>query len=159
VTLADRSSGLLVQHIDLLRAAYGAAHALYPFETVAIRVLPDHLHAIWTLPSDDANFALRWSLIKSKFSRALPVDAGRTASKIAKRERGIWQRRYWEHAVRDENDLARHIDYIHFNPVRHGHVQRVRDWPHSSFGRYVARGALPADWGGDMKEMPGKFGE
>jgi putative transposase len=159
VTLADRSSDLLVRHIDILRDAYGAARGLYAFETVAICVLPDHLHAIWTLPPDDANFPLRWSLIKSKFSHALPIDTERTVSKIAKRERGIWQRRYWEHVIRDEGDLARHIDYVHFNPAKHGLVSRVRDWPHSSFSRYVAKGLLPADWGGDMKEIAGKFGE
>ena len=159
VTLADRSSDLLVRHIDHLRSAYEAAHDLYPFKTVAICILPDHLHAIWTLPADDANFPLRWSLIKSKFSRTLPVDLDRTSSKIARRERGIWQRRYWEHAIRDDNDLTRHIDYIHFNPVKHGYVPRVRDWPHSSFSRFVTHGLLPADWGGDMREISGTFGE
>ena len=159
VTLADRSSRLLVEHLDRLRDAYASATALYPFETVAICILPDHVHAVWTLPENDSNFPLRWSFIKSKFSRALPIDTARNASKIAKRERDIWQRRYWEHVIRDDADLARHVDYIHFNPVKHGYVSRVSDWPHSSFPRYVARGQLPADWGGDMREVPGKFGE
>jgi putative transposase len=159
VTLADRSSDLLVRHVDHLRAAHKSARDLYPFETVAICILPDHLHSVWTLPPEDANYPVRWSLIKSKFSPAIPIDAKPAASKIAKRERGIWQRRYWEHAIRDENDLARHVDYIHFNPVKHGYVSRVCDWPHSSFERYVAKGLLPADWGGDMKEMSGGFGE
>ncbi len=159
VTLADRSSRLLVDHIDRLRDAYASANTLYPFETVAICILPDHMHAVWTLPENDANFPLRWSLIKSKFSRTLPIDTRRTASKAAKSERGIWQRRYWEHAIRDDTDLARHVDYIHFNPVKHGYVASVADWPHSSFSRYVARGQLPPDWGGDMREIPGKFGE
>jgi putative transposase len=80
-------------------------------------------------------------------------------SKIAKREKGIWQRRYWEHVIRDDNDLARHVDYIHFNPVKHGYVSRVADWPHSTFRRFVARGVLPPDWGGDIRDMPGAFGE
>jgi putative transposase len=159
VTLADRSSDLLVRHIDLLRQSYAAAQELYPFETVAICVMPDHVHAVWTLPPEDANFPLRWSLIKSKFSRGLPSKPERTTSKVAKREKGIWQRRYWEHAIRDDADLARHIDYIHFNPVKHGHVSKVCDWPHSSFGRFVSRGLLPADWGGDLKDIVGKFGE
>jgi putative transposase len=159
VTLADRSSDLLVRHIDLLRQAYKSAQGLYPFETVAICVLPDHLHSVWSLPPDDADFPLRWSLIKSKFSRGLPADAERTSSKITKREKGIWQRRYWEHAIRSDEDLTRHVDYIHFNPVKHGYVSRASDWPHSSFARYVARGLLPADWGGDAREIPGKFGE
>jgi len=78
---------------------------------------------------------------------------------MLKREKGIWQRRYWEHAIRDDDDFARHVDYIHFNPVKHGYVTRVADWPHSSFHRYVERGELAADWGGDMKEIRGAFGE
>src|SRR5690348_3070912 len=155
VTLADRSSDLLVRHVDHLRYAYQAAQKLYPFETVAICVLPDHMHAVWTLPAEDANFPLRWSLIKSKFSRALPGKMGRAASKVAKREKGLWQRRYWEHAIRDEADLARHVDYIHFNPVKHGYVARVADWPHSSFHRFVERGWLDVDWGGDLKDIEG----
>jgi putative transposase len=140
VTLADRSSGLLVQHIERLRAAYRAAQRRDPFETIAICVLPDHLHAIWALPPDDADFSRRWSLIKHDFSRGLPGNPDRSRSKIAKREKGIWQRRYWEHAIRDDADLSRHVDYIHFNPVKHGLVSRACDWPHSSFHRYVGRG-------------------
>jgi putative transposase len=160
VTLADRSSDVLVRQIDHLRTAYAAARKRDPFETVAICVLPDHLHAIWTLPPDDADFFRRWSLIKHDFSCGLPADPNRSRSKLGKREKGIWQRRFWEHAIRDETDLARHIDYIHFNPVKHGLVTRACDWPHSSFQRYVARGFLPADWGGDVAELPcGRFGE
>jgi putative transposase len=130
-----------------------------PFETIAICVLPDHLHAIWALPAGDSNFAMRWSLLKSAFSRGLPVEMPRSASKIARRERGIWQRRYWEHAIRDDRDLERHVDYIHFNPVKHGYVTKVADWPHSSFHRFVSRGILPEDWGGDMRDLMGEFGE
>src|SRR5580704_105837 len=132
VTLADRSSDLLVRHIDRLRQIYSSIQQRFPFETIAICVLPDHLHALWSMPADDADFPLRWGLIKSGFSRGLPSDARRTQSKIAKRENGIWQRRYWEHSVRDDDDLERHVDYIHFNPVKHGYVPRVYDWPHSS---------------------------
>jgi REP-associated tyrosine transposase len=159
VALADRRSDLLVRQIDRLRRVYRSVKHRYPFETVAICILPDHLHAIWSLPEDDADFSLRWSLIKSGFSRGLPSAAKRSVSKLAKREAGLWQRRYWEHAIRNDTDLARHVDYIHFNPVKHGHVARVRDWPHSSFHRYVAEGLLPSDWGGDVREMPGTFGE
>ncbi len=154
LTLADRSSDLLVREVDRLRCAYTQVQKRRPFETIAICVLPDHLHAIWVLPDDDSDFAMRWSPIKSGFSRGLPV-AARSASKVAKRERGIWQRRYWEHAIRDDADLTRHIDYIHFNPVKHGLVSRVCDWPHSSFHQYVKRGDLPEDWGGDVREMAG----
>jgi putative transposase len=159
VTLADRSSDLLVQRIDSLRRAYGGVQERYPFETVAICILPDHLHAVWTLPPDDADFAVRWSLIKNHFSRTVPPANARSRSKLAKREKGIWQRRYWEHVIRDAGDLARHVDYTHFNPVKHGLVSKVADWPHSSFHRYVARGELPADWGGDARDVPGTFGE
>jgi putative transposase len=159
VTLADRSSDLLVKHIDRLRRIYSSVRQRYPFETIAICVLPDHLHALWQLPAGNSDYPLRWSLIKSGFSRGLPGDVPRTRSKIARRERGLWQRRYWEHTIRDDADLARHVDYIHFNPVKHGLVSRVRDWPHSSFLRYVARGDLPPDWGGDLGEMDGTFGE
>jgi putative transposase len=138
---------------------YMSAQRRNPFETIAICVLPDHLHAIWALPPNDSDFSLRWSLIKSGFSRGLAVDMPRTQSKIARRERGIWQRRYWEHAIRDDGDLERHVDYIHFNPVKHGYVPKVVDWPHSTFHRYVAKGFLPADWGGDVGDIKGEFGE
>ena len=98
-------------------------------------------------------------MIKSGFTRGLPGEARRSSSKIAHRERGLWQRRYWEHMIRDDADLARRVDYIHFNPVKHGLVTRVCDWPHSSFHRYVADGVLPLDWGGEVEPIPGKFGE
>ena len=159
IALADRSSDMLVRHIDRLRRFYVMIQQHHPFETIAICVLPDHLHALWRLPSGDADFPRRWSLIKSGFSRGLPGDAPRSRSKIARRERGLWRRRYWEHAVRNDADLARHVDYIHFNPVKHGLVRRVCDWPYSSFEHYVARGDLPRDWGGDLGEIRGSFGE
>ncbi|WP_454632296.1 REP-associated tyrosine transposase [Bradyrhizobium cenepequi] len=158
VVLADRSSTLLVDEINRLRRIYRLVHERRPFETVAICILPDHIHAIWTLPEEDADFSTRWSLIKSGFSRGLE-DERRSPSKIVKREKGIWQRRFWEHAIRNDVDLERHVDCIHFNPVKHGHVTRVADWPHSSFHRYVEGGLLTADWGGDLKEIQGSFGE
>jgi putative transposase len=159
VTLADRSSDLLVSHIDRFRDVYRSVQQQRPFETIAICILPDHLHAIWSLPPGDADFARRWNLIKGGFSRGLPAAASRSSSKAAKREKGVWQRRYWEHAIRDDADLARHVDYIHFNPVKHGLVPRVCDWPHSSFHQHVKRGDLPHDWGGDVREISGPFGE
>ena len=160
VTLADRSSELLVRHIDCLRKAYAAALKRDPFETIAICVLPDHLHAIWALPADDADFSRRWSLIKHNFSCGLAANPDASRSKRVKREKGIWQRRFWEHAIRNDTDFARHVDYIHFNPVKHGLVTRACDWPHSSFHRYVARGFLPVDWGGDVRQATrGCFGE
>jgi putative transposase len=159
VAIADRSDDLLVRNVELLRKEYATVADRHPFETIAICILPDHVHAIWSLPSGDANFPLRWNLIKSGFSRKLPPVDTRALSKQAKREKGIWQRRYWEHAIRDEADLVRHIDYIHYNPVKHGLVSRVRDWPYSSFHAYVQRGTLPEDWGGDARETKGSFGE
>jgi putative transposase len=159
VTLADRSDDLLVRHVDRLRQVYRSVQERLPFETVAICVLPDHLHAIWALPEGDADFPRRWNLIKGGFSRGLPSVSSRSHSKAARREKGIWQRRYWEHIIRDDADLERHVDYIHYNPVKHGCVSRVRDWPHSSFHRYVAGGVLPVDWGGDVRNVPGHFGE
>jgi putative transposase len=159
VTLADRSSDALVRHIELLRAAYSFVQQRHPFETIAICVLPDHLHAVWVLPAADTDYSKRWSLIKSRFSRGLSDPKFRSPSKIAKRDKGIWQRRYWEHVIRNDADLERHVDYTHFNPVKHGLVTRVCDWPHSSFHNHVARGMLPQDWGGDAREMSGSFGE
>jgi putative transposase len=158
VVLARRPSNLLVEEIERLRHVYQAVQRRRPFETIAICVLPDHVHALWALPEDDADFSARWSLIKSGFSRGLDPQA-RSVSKISKREKGIWQRRYWEHVIRNDADLERHVDYIHFNPVKHGYVTRIADWPHSSFHRYVERGLLAADWGGDLRDVQGSFGE
>ena len=146
VVLSDRSSELLVKHIACLQQAYRAVHTRRPFATNAICILPDHLHAIWTLPPDDADFASRWSQIKSGFSRQLPAAQLRSSSQMRRRKTGIWQRRFWEHAIRDDADFERHVDYIHFSPVKHGYVTRVRDWPYSSFHRYVKNDSLPADW-------------
>jgi putative transposase len=159
LNLADRRLQLLTAHIDRLRAAFRYARSRHPFTIEAIVVLPDHLHAVWTLPESDADFATRWRLIKSAFSRALPKEEAVSQSRVDKGERGIWQRRYWEHALRDESDFARHVDYIHFNPVKHGHVRRVKDWPHSSFRRMVRRGVYPEDWAGDVRAERVEFGE
>ena len=159
VNLAERRLRLLTTHIDLLRQAFRAVRRRHPFDIQAIVVLPEHLHAVWTLPEDDSDFALRWRLIKTIFSHGLPVDERVSASRAGKGERGLWQRRYWEHTLRDEGDLARHVDYIHFNPVKHGHVNRVKDWPYSSFHRMVKLGIYPLDWAGDTTENAPSFGE
>ena len=159
VTLADRRSTVLHERIDLLRAVYGKVHAAHPFETIAICVLPDHLQAVWRLPENDADFSLRWRLIKQGFSRELPAAPGRSESKLRKREKGIWQRRFWEHQIRDDADLERHVDYIHFNPVKHGLVSATHEWPHSSFHRYVEKEILAADWGGNAVDDVGEYGE
>jgi len=159
LALAKRGNDLLVRHIERLRRAYAEVEKRLPFETVAICILPDHIHALWQLPNGDSNYASRWTLIKSGFSRGLPAAKGRSLSKLAKREKGIWQRRYWEHAIRTDADFERHMDYIHYNPVKHRLVTRVADWPFSSFHRYVAQGILPSDWAGDAAELSGRFGE
>ncbi len=146
VNLQDRQSDLLVRHVDLLRQIVRDVRRAHPFEIIAMVVLPEHIHAIWRLPEGDADYPLRWSQIKAGFSRGLPPGEPLTPSRIAKRERGIWQRRYWEHQIRDETDLARHVDYIHINPVKHGHVERAADWPYSSIHRFIERGWIAADW-------------
>lgn len=158
VTLEDRSSRLLVDQMDALRAAYGAVARLHPFETVAICILPDHVHAVWRLPEADSDYSSRWQQIKRRFSSLVQADARRSRSLRSKREKGLWQRRFWEHQIRDDEDLARHVDYIHINPVKHGHVQAVAEWPYSSFHRWVRDGHLPASWG--LVSAPGgSFGE
>lgn len=159
VNLADRSADTLVQHIDDLRAMIQQVKEGHPFSIVAMVVLPEHLHAIWRLPPGDADYPLRWSLIKSGFSRRVAKGENIHASRQVKRERGIWQRRYWEHQIRDDDDLARHVDYIHYNPVKHGWVARVMDWPHSTFHEYVKREMVTADWGGSADAGQGDYGE
>jgi putative transposase len=139
VNLNDRRGDLLVRHIQLLRHSVRAVREKHPFEIVAWVVLPDHMHAIWSMPSNDTDYALRWRAIKSIFSRELPSNELTTPNRIKRGERGIWQRRFWEHMIRDDRDLDEHIRYVHFNPVKHGHVENETDWPHSSIHRYVVR--------------------
>ena len=112
-------------------------------------VLPEHFHCIWTLPEGDTDYSARWKAIKIAFAKAVPNSERRSAVRRAKGGRGIWQRRFWEHTIRDERDYATHMDYVHFNPVKHGHVERVKDWPYSSFHRLVQAGGYPHDWAGD----------
>jgi putative transposase len=159
VNLAERRSRLLIDNIESLRAAFRETRRRHPFTIDAIVVLPDHLHAIWTLPEHDADFPTRWRLIKADFSRRLPLGDRISESRRGKGERGIWQRRYWEHTIRDGDDFARHADYIHFNPVKHGHVRRVADWPFSSFHRMVRLGIYPEDWAAGPDSGEASYGE
>ena len=159
VNLRDRRSDLLVREIDLLRATVRATQQRYPFHIDAWVVLPEHMHCLWTLPPGDADFARRWKVIKFAFARRLPREELITASQASRGERGIWQRRYWEHLIRDEQDYQRHFDYIHFNPLKHGYVQQLADWPYSSFHRAVAMGLYPQDWCGAALMELGGFGE
>ena len=147
VNLAERKRRLLVEHIDALREAIRVVRNRHPFQIDAMVVMPDHLHAIFTLPPGDADYPTRWMLIKAGFSRQIPKTERINISRQSKGERGIWQRRFWEHTLQDEADFRHHIDYIHYNPVKHGWAAAPRDWPHSSFQRYVRRGWYPQDWG------------
>ena len=152
VNLADRSSRLLTDHIELLRRSARKVQQSHPFEIMAMVVLPEHLHAIWCLNRTDCDYPLRWSLVKAGFSRALERTERIGASREQKRERGIWQRRYWEHQIRGDEDLVRHVDYIHINPVKHGYAKTPMDWPYSSIHRYIRQGLLARDWAGGINE-------
>jgi len=139
-----------------LRDAILAVRARRPFTIDAWIQLPDHLHCIWTLPPDDHDFARRWSEIKHHVSyccRPLYDDVPVSASMKRKRTAPIWQRRFWEHQIRDERDFCAHMDYVHINAVKHGHATHASLWPHSSFARCVRDGVYPADWGGPVNEM------
>jgi putative transposase len=151
VNLAERRANqLLIERIDLLHAAFESVVLRRPFHVEAFVILPDHLHCIWTLPPGDTDFSTRWNLIKGKFSRGIASREKISQSRSKRGERGIWQRRFWERLIRDDGDFERHVDYIHWNPVKHGWVRRVVDWPHSSFRGYVRSGIYPADWGGEV---------
>jgi len=159
VNLADRRSRLLTERVDTLRDAFREIRRRHPFKIDAIVVLPDHLHTVWTLPEGDGNFATRWRLIKAAFSHTVETGESISQSRAAKGERGIWQRRYWEHTIQDDDDFARHVDYVHINPVKHRLVTRVRDWPYSSFHRMAELGLYPDDWAGDATNDGKDFGE
>ena len=158
VTLHDRHSRTLTDHIDLLRMAFRDTQHRRPFVINAIVILPEHLHTIWALPAGDADYSGRWRAIKGRFTRALH-KAGEPLPRRTNGDHALWQRRFWEHTLRDEQDLGRHVDYIHYNPVKHGHVASVADWPYSSFHRYVKQGLLPKNWAGDDIVQAGEFGE
>ena len=146
-----------------LRDAISEVRTRRPFIIDAWVLLPDHLHCIWTLPSEDADFATRWSLIKRRVSVACSGQYKHaewlTASKKKHRESTLWQRRYWEHRIRTETDYAQHIDYIHYNPVKHGLCRSPHEWPYSTFQRCVGAGIYPADWGASAEQLVGEFGE
>jgi len=152
VNLAERNKTLLVDEIDALREVMKKVKQRYPFKLDAMVVLPDHIHAIWTLPTDDNDYSTRWGLIKSGFSRQMPKIERINKSRVKKGERGIWQRRYWEHLIRDEQDYEKHVNYIHYNPVKHGYVKHPIDWPFSSIHEFVSKGILDSDWVYSEKE-------
>lgn len=151
----------IVRHA--LRDAVQATRREHPFSIDACVLLPDHLHCIWTLPPNDADFPLRWSKIKRRTSLACREthrdDRLSTPSKRKHRESTLWQRRYWEHLIRDDDDFSRHMDYIHYNPVKHGLAETAGDWPHSTFQRLVADGTYPENWAGLPANEPIRTGE
>jgi len=155
VTLRDRQADFLVSHVHFLRQAFRSVRCERPFEVDAIVILPDHLHCIWTLPPGEADYAHRWRLIKARFTRRM-ANTGVPVRKNTKGEYDVWQRRFWEHTIRDERDFEAHVNYIHYNPVKHGLVERVRDWPYSSFHRFVRMGWESVDWAGvePLADMP-----
>jgi putative transposase len=142
---------------DVLNATRDAIQTVRkrrPFTIDAWVQLPDHLHCIWTLPEGDTDFSQRWREIKHHVSYTCRDRSNAAPASPVMQRRGesaIWQRRFWEHQIRDERDFERHVDYIHINPVKHGHVAHASLWPYSSFGRYVREGIYPADWGGPVE--------
>ncbi len=146
--LQRHNNDLLARHIDLLRQVVAAVQSRHTFKIQGWVVLPEHLHCVMELPPGDVDFALRWRLIKMGFPKGLSNTEQRSKVRVARGERGIWQRRYWEHLIRDDADMQAHMDYVHFNPVKHGLVRRVADWPFSTFHGLVRQGIYPSDWGG-----------
>ncbi len=159
VNLFNRKQTLLIEHIDKLRTSFRIVLAEQPFIIDAIVILPDHLHAILTLPPGDSDFSNRWRKIKANFSRSISLRNPTSKSRQVKNERSIWQRRFWEHTIKDEVDMQQHIDYIHFNPVKHGHCTKVSDWRYSSFHRFVKSNVYPKDWGGFVGDGEVNMGE
>ncbi|MDT8372309.1 MAG: transposase [Gammaproteobacteria bacterium] len=159
VNLADRKQTLLVDEFETLRSVINNVKKQHFFQLDAMVVLPEHLHAILTLPVDDNDFAKRWMLIKTGFSRQLPKLERINDSRKSKGERGIWQRRYWEHVIRDELDFEKHVNYIHYNPVKHGYVKRAIDWPYSTIHEYIRKGVLGEEWAYEENVDESEFGE
>jgi putative transposase len=153
VNLLERSSKQLTDNIDVLREAVRQIRLRRPFHIDAWVVLPDHMHCVWTLPAGDTDYSGRWKAIKVAFAKAHPRTETISATRARKGERGIWQRRFWEHTIRNEQDYATHVDYVHVNPLKHGLVEQVKTWPYSSFHRFVAAGIYPLDWSGNVVDM------
>jgi putative transposase len=146
VTYQRQASLIQKEYIHYLREAFHHVRKKRPFDIDAIVVLPDHIHCIWTLPNNDADYATRWRLIKHFVT--CKIYKNNTNKNRVK----IWQKRYWEHCLRDENDRQKHMDYIHFNPVKHGYVSSPLEWPYSSFGRAVEMGQYDKNWGQNIKD-------
>ncbi len=150
--LQRQGNDLLTRNIGLLRNVVKAVRRRHPFKIHAWVVLPEHLHCVIELPPGDADYATRWRLIKMEFSKALPRTERLSAVRARRGERGVWQRRYWEHLIRDERDYRAHMDYVHINPLKHGLVKTVAAWPYSTFHRLVGEGIYPDYWGGGNED-------
>jgi putative transposase len=159
VNLANCNATTLVDNVELLREVIRTVKTRHPFHIDAMVILPEHLHAMWTLPEGDSDFPTRWMLIKATFSRQIAKGEALRPSRVKKEERGVWQRRYWEHLIRDDRDYEKHVDYIHYNPVKHGYVIRASDWRYSSIHRYIANGVISSDWGNADTTVEGVYGE
>lgn len=145
LVLQNRHSTYLTTYIDELGKAFRDIRAKAYFTTEAIIVLPDHLHTIWTLPEDNSDYSLRWRLIKTRFTQAL-INKKIPLIKNKRGDSNLWQKRFWEHRIRDEEDFQKHVDYIHYNPVKHGYSLMAKDWPYSSIHRFINLGIIPTDW-------------
>ena len=158
VVLAQRNgNNLLIEHVDALRKAFKHVQNNHPFIMDAVVIMPDHLHCIWQLPEGDFNFSTRWRLIKAHFSGSIKKGEIVNNSRQRKGERGIWQRRYWEHLIRDDIDYVNHVEYIHYNPVKHGYVDYVLDWKYSSFHHWVDKKLYPSNWAAPENVINLKF--
>ena len=151
--------------IEILHEVWQYTNQRFPFETVAICLLPEHIHTIWTLPEGDADFSTRWREIKrlftKKYLQKTDVENYTNDPRIKRGEAVVWQRRFWEHTIRDEQDLKCHVEYIHFNPVKHGLAAKTADWKWSSFHNFVRNGLYSLDWGdsGNYSDPKINFGE
>ncbi|MHC9512107.1 REP-associated tyrosine transposase [Kangiella sp. M94] len=158
VNLQDRNSSLLTDNIHLLTKAIRTVRRSYPFQTDALVILPEHLHTVITLPDSQYDFSIIWRYIKGEFSRSIKPSQSEINVTQTRSERGIWQRRFWEHKIRGPKDYENHINYCYYNPVKHGYVSNVADWKYSTFHRDVAKGLFPKDWASNSN-FEGSFGE
>ena len=152
--VSKQRTPIFIRNINFLRAAFLRVQTAMPFSVRAAVVLPDHIHFIMELDGDDTDYSMRVNHIKRNFSMCVPDAIRPLPNQRRRRERGVWQPRFWEHTIRDEKDDRRHVDYIHYNPVKHRLVERVADWPYSSFHNYVKKGLLPKNWG---SRVPGSI--
>ena len=159
LNLKNRNSNLLIQEIAYLRLAFKKTKIKYPFNILGIVILPEHLHMLMKLPNQDIEYPVRIRLLKSYFSYQVQSNEEKNKSRLKKQERSIWQRRYWEHAIRDEKDYENHLNYIYYNPVKHGYVKTPAEWPYSSLHRDIKLGLYPENWTCEHQPENMSFGE